>query len=317
MSYTIEYNRQFIRTSYGYIPCWLAGDNNVWTGSGRYDKRVRDWSVFHNWVNVSEEEMIETMKKYFNDYNQHWKRNSKWVTNDGLISWIKSGCRNSATIEEILQINRYLYNGVHCYVVVYDMDDRRNVIMDTYIKTNLEMDRWSLAVSSFQKNNMENKEYRSIYPSVDFVIEELKHPVRNKEIVTGKEYILKYKRGYVTDFKNGGLSYCSNLKSAKVFSYEDLEELRENSEVKKYLEECKILDAALKGRKQYMLYIDTGRNSYYSYVSKGRGKFYLNASPITSKKYFSYKEAEKDCELIQSRLTSGTVKIVEFDDLKI
>ena len=324
MSYTIEYNRQFIVTSYGYIPCWLAGDNNVWTGNGRYDKRCRDWSVFHNWVNVSEEEMLKVMKTYFNSYNQHWKRNGKWVTNAGLLSWIKSGCRRAATIEEILSVNQFLgslHRGVHCYVVVYDLNDNRDIIMDRYISTNSEMDKWSLAVSEFQKKKKKNKKYKQIYPSVDFVIEDLKHPVQNKEIELGKQYILRYKKGYVFDIGSRGFSYGSNIKNAKVFTFDDLEKLKVSPESAKYIRECKILDAEMKNRKMYVLYIEKGTySSYYGYVGRSRGRFNLGCSQAGAKKYFNIKDAEKDKEFIQNQLTlrnlGGTVKVLEYDESK-
>ena len=63
MSYTIEYNRQFIKTKNGYIPCWLHGDNNVTTGYGKNERRVRSWSVFMNWLDVTEDYMLEHIKE--------------------------------------------------------------------------------------------------------------------------------------------------------------------------------------------------------------------------------------------------------------
>lgn len=324
MSYTLEYNRQFIRTSYGYIPCWLAGDNNVWTGSGRYDKRCREWGIFFNWVNVSEEEMLKGIKDLYNDYDQHWKRNGKWVTNNGLLSWIKSGCRRAATIEEILNINNFLggiHRGVHCYVIVYDSSDSRNVIMDRYISTNKEMDAWSKAVKELQISNEQVKKYKHVYPVVDFVIEDLKHPVQNQEIEVGKQYILKYKKGYVFDMGDCGFSYGSNIKNAKVFTFDDLEKLKMNPKSARYFRECKIVDADMKNRKMYLLYVEKGTySSYYGYIGRSRGKFNLGCSQAGAKKYFNMKEAEKDKEFIQNQLISrkiaGTVKVVEYDETK-
>ena len=66
MSYSIEYNRQFIKTENGYTPCWLVGDNNVTEGFGRNERRVRNWSVFMNLLDVSEDELVEKAKELFN-----------------------------------------------------------------------------------------------------------------------------------------------------------------------------------------------------------------------------------------------------------
>ena len=126
MSYAIEYNRQFIKTKNGYIPCWLVGDNNVTTGHGRTERRVRDWSIFLNWVDVSEEYMLEHIKELFNSYNQHWKKGSNWISNEGLIRWVKSGCKYAATLEEVLEFNRL--RSVECKIVYYMSDDKRQEI---------------------------------------------------------------------------------------------------------------------------------------------------------------------------------------------
>ena len=63
MSYSIEYNRQFIKTENGYTPCWLVGDNNVTEGFGRNERRVRNWSVFMNLLDVTEDELVEKAKE--------------------------------------------------------------------------------------------------------------------------------------------------------------------------------------------------------------------------------------------------------------
>ena len=129
MSYSIEYNRQFIKTENGYTPCWLVGDNNVTEGFGRNERRVRNWSVFMNLLDVTEDELVEKAKELFNSYDQHWKRGSTWVSNKGLISWVKSGCKKAATVEDILSVNPYM-SRIHCYLVYYDEKDCRQVILE-------------------------------------------------------------------------------------------------------------------------------------------------------------------------------------------
>ena len=38
----------------------------------------------------------------YNSYDQHWKKGSTWVTNEGLLRWVKNGCKSAGTIEEML-----------------------------------------------------------------------------------------------------------------------------------------------------------------------------------------------------------------------
>ena len=48
MSYTIMYDRQFLKTSRGIIPLALYGDNNVTERVNGHERRERHWGVYAN-----------------------------------------------------------------------------------------------------------------------------------------------------------------------------------------------------------------------------------------------------------------------------
>ena len=178
MSYTIEYNRQFIKTKNGYIPCVLFGDNNVTEGRGRYERRYRSWSIFLNLVDVSEEKMIKSVKQRFSSYDQNWKRGSEWITNEGMIKWVKSGCRKAVTIEEIIKYNHLIFP-VICTMRCYPKGSLEKKEIMKNIKTNLDLEEWILEYKEFKENNKDLE----IYPIIDFGIEDIKCP--NKNTITG------------------------------------------------------------------------------------------------------------------------------------
>ena len=48
MSYTIMYDKQFLKTSRGIIPLALYGDNNVTERINGHERRDRHWGVYAN-----------------------------------------------------------------------------------------------------------------------------------------------------------------------------------------------------------------------------------------------------------------------------
>lgn len=142
MSYVIEYNHQFIKSNEGFTPVWLAGDSNVTEYHMGEERCVRDWSIFHGFLGMSEIDMIVAVTPSLNGYNEHWKRNGKWVTDDGLIRWIRSGCANAATVEELTEANGKHF--VSCYVAVWkkELQERKLYIHVDFDKKHETVEQW-------------------------------------------------------------------------------------------------------------------------------------------------------------------------------
>ena len=301
MSYTIEYNRQFIKTKNGYIPCWMAGDNNVTTGCGKYEKRARDWSIFHNWLDVTEEFMLEQVKGMYNEWNQHWKKGSNWVTNEGLSRWIKNGCKQAGTVEEILEVNPYL-RGITCYISYYDKDDVRKQELYSVISTNKGLEEWINKAKSFMRSCKENG-LKYVYPMIDLEREDLKHP---KNLVTSREYeenakfVLQRKGKYLCEVTDKTSKWTCDIKEATVFTYGEILRTREElagTYIGSTFSESKLVPASKIDSKRFVLkFADGYYQGQYIGLSAGRGKISLSNTQQGAKVFSSQKAAEKAIE---------------------
>lgn len=200
MSYSIMYDRQFIKSSQGITPCVLAGDNNVWTGSGKYERRARDWSVIGNQLAMSEKELLALAESWTGgQYQEHWMQNGKWVDDAGLMRWMKNGIKNAATIEEIISVNRF--HSINCFLSVWTKEDHK-IELDVYAKDNTEFDAWieqansRIAELKSQKN--------SVFPVVriksEFSNNKLQHP-KPADAITPETVILKRGQLYLESFE--------------------------------------------------------------------------------------------------------------------
>lgn len=295
MSYTIEYNRQFIKTKNGYIPCWLHGDNNVTEGWGKNERRARDWSVFMNWLDVTEDFMIDEVKKMFNDYDQHWKRGSIWVTNEGMIRWVKNGCKSASTIEEIIAVNPFLRN-VDCKIIFWDINNNRQEILKSTIATSRGLEGWLNEVNKF-KTSKEYQGCKGFYPVIDFLIEDLKHPNvrRVEEFQDNDEVVVKYKNDYLVSMTENSSNWCKNIRSATVFKYLDVKEMKEKylgTHMGSYLVQSKLIKAEKKTQTMYVIKFIDGTFAGQYLGSRKNGKVNLVFKPEYAKQYTTRKSAE-------------------------
>ena len=301
MSYTIEYNRQFIKTKNGYIPCWMAGDNNVTEGWGKHERRVRDWSIFHNWLDVSEEYMLSEVKKMYNDYDQHWKKGSSWVTNDGLSRWIKNGCKQAGTLEEILEVNPYL-RGVTCYVSYYDKDDNRKQELYSVISTNKGLEEWLNKVKLFMRTCKEDG-LKWVFPVIDFEREDLKHPnnlVNSREYSNDEKFVLHRKGKYLCEISERSSNWSCDIKEAKIFTYGEITKIREElsgTYIGSTFSTAKLVPASKIDSKRFALkFADGYYKGQYIGMSAGRGRISLSYTQQGARVFSSQKAAEKALE---------------------
>ncbi len=145
MSYSIYYNKQFIKVNEKFLPMILGGDNNVYEITNRGQKRARSWSN-NKWITngnflATKEEMLaqiekvrqdsiksgEASAKQWNDESYIYSdKNFGW--HNGISLYVKGtssttfqnfkgffigGMRNAMTIEELAA------KGVHLNIQVY------------------------------------------------------------------------------------------------------------------------------------------------------------------------------------------------------
>jgi len=245
MSYTIEYDRQFIRSGFGYTPLWLAGDNNVYVTDR---KRSRSWHVFGNQLGVSKQALLTYIEPMLNEYDQHWKKNGKWVTNAGLKRWIENGCKSSATIEEVLNANHLRF--LRCSLRVYPKRDETHdgftseeqLKEDVY--TTEDFDRWIADVKAVTPGL--KAEGASVYPCVGIYTEKINHP--NKKI-TAERVLIKSKSEFLIEPPtSSGSSWSSDVRKAWVFTREEAELLQSSLNPYSCVAQAKLVDAAVKDK---------------------------------------------------------------------
>lgn len=223
MSYAIEYARQFIRSQEGITPCWLVGDNNVTEGRGRYERRVRNWSCFCNFLGATEDEILARVQPWLGEYQQHWKRNGKWVSDKGLLNWIKSGIKSAASVEDILKRNPACCGAIRCSAHVW-RGFNHTTELEYYIHTTSEFDEWIRRYRALK--DQLSREKVEIYPKVDFGTEYIRHPVSASD--DDRFYLRKNKR-YLTKLTDNEVCWRGDVNFALTFSYNEATNLlREN-----------------------------------------------------------------------------------------
>lgn len=126
MSYTIIYDKKFVKTEKGIIPIVLAGSNNCYMVNHRgQEVRSREWGPFRfAQVPMSAEDiMAEVNGMVPSTYNEHFVYNSKWVDDKGFVSFFESGIKNAMTLEEIL--DKYLAFNLNVKVFAKDLESTK------------------------------------------------------------------------------------------------------------------------------------------------------------------------------------------------
>lgn len=164
MSHVIEYDRQFIKSDEGFTPVWLAGESNVTELHKGKTRLARDWSLFHNFLGMSETEMVDAVTPLTGGYNEHWTRKGKWVDDAGLIRWIRSGCAKAATIEEIMEANKGTCVSCHLTVWENEMKTRVTRIYVDFDEENETAEQWVKRVIDRVKEFREKTPDEAFYP---------------------------------------------------------------------------------------------------------------------------------------------------------
>lgn len=226
MSYTIEYDRIFIRSGYGFTPLWLAGDNNVYETKQR---RARDWHCFMNLLGVSKDEMFAAIEPMLGDeFQQHWKRNGKWVNDAALKRWVENGCKNAASIEDILRCNGM--RRLAFYLHTYRKDDSMQTSawgkteMLTNVSTTQEFDTWIADVKA-ELAELHGDAYVCVRLSRDKLI----HPEAQK--LACEMVLIKSRLGYLAELPtSSGTSWTKDIRRACEMDLDKANELMANAD---------------------------------------------------------------------------------------
>lgn len=304
MSYTIEYNRQFIKSDFGVTPVWLAGDSN--TRDIQSQRRSRSWSCFHNLIGVTERDIMEAMELYLGGYNEHWKKNGKYLDDKALIRWVHSGVKNAATLEQIIEENRGEIRDVNCYLSVWGEGFSHKIELSAACSTTENFDVW--IAQAKRRIAVLRAAGKSAYPIVDFHTEGLRHPkISDKPLP--ENVLIKSGKDYIYQYDANELVYGPSIKKAKVFTREEAISFQDNT-FSPWARKGKLIDAIRKDLPyNAVIMFDTGlyAGQYIEVLSR---KIRLYDRPEYATHYPTVKIAE--CALEKHRLSCsryGTLKV--------
>lgn len=300
MSYSILYDRVFIRSNCGISPCILSGDNNVWEGYGNRQRRSRSWGIYGNRLGISGDDLREYIKPYLKGYNEHWVSNGKWVTDAGLIRWIESGIKHTVTVEDLIQANPELgYGGIHCYVSVWSKSpgvtyhDTQKMELSAYIKTTEDLDTWINQVNKFIAERPA-PEY-ACFPIIDFGTDKRLIKRFGLSLDSGGKALIKRGKMYFqekTPGIYGGATYTftADIRNATVMSYNEAQSLLKELSACSSKSRPTIVSAKVKAN--YDPHIVQFSNGRYLYKVSA-SKLYTCVNKSAAKVYPTYKTAEK------------------------
>lgn len=313
MSYTIEYDRQFIRSTKGITPVWLAGDNNVTEGYGRTERRCRDWSVFMNVLGSTKEELLDTIKPLQGGaYQEHWRKGRKWVDDAGLVKWVENGCRLAVPIEEILRANQI--SSILCYLNIRTATGYSREL-ETYVTSTLSFDSW--LVKAKARIESARKAGQEAYPIIWFNNgERLKHSNQGVKEKDAK-VLLKYNSSYLKEVTPTSASWARLSDNAMIMSYAEAVALQ-----KKYpslLWKSRIISAkVLDNPHNLILEITAGKHSGNYVVKLTAHTLYYSAHSSNAKRYSTGAAAKRAAKRVMEICGEGSeVKIVEIEHKEV
>lgn len=291
MSYSIEYDRQFIKSELGITPCALFGSNNVWEGSGRSQRRARSWQVFLKKLGTTEQELIDAVSDSLGGSQEHWRKNGKWVDDEGLLRWIHNGCMSAASIEDILQVNHL--KSISCHLSVWPKDgwnDRSE--LKASVSTTEEFDAWVNEARDKIAEYKASGDTKAVFPIIQLAYDTpILHP-STKKLDPHARVLLKHPSyGYIKSiishpFGGDSCSYTPRPSEAQEFSAEAADVLMRLHQLSK----VKMVSAKVK--ETYMPSVVQFSNGTFIY-KKTAAKLYFTTSLSSAKVYANEAAAER------------------------
>ena len=234
MSYTIVYDRQFIKLEDGrIIPMILCGSNNCWetTWNGK-ERRERFWTPY--WEQsipaYTSEDLIKQAEKYCNggEYREHFKRGGKWVDDAAFLRFFRNGIKEAKTMRELID-ERIHAGAVRGYMSIWrEAADKENSVQGHTTECNRLM-RSDEELTAFLNEADERLKQKStgetIYVCLNYSVNDplpkSKRTRKPKVRLTGEYYVVAFGIGsYVTKITKGYLHHSPYIGAAKQFRSE-------------------------------------------------------------------------------------------------
>lgn len=206
MSYTIVYQRAFIKTTTGILPLFLLGDSNVteteFDALGRKrEVRERHWNVCHTEViNATPEKFLDYIASTLGEEDhQLFKYRGDWVREHHASAWYKAAVNAAQTVETYLYLNPRC--SLHCSLIIYPdkKDFHSQTALSQYIQTTSELEEWLKQAKEYKARLSREQPNAEHYYNIGFTGRNkiLTPPKENGKVLVkaGNEYISQYSTG--------------------------------------------------------------------------------------------------------------------------
>lgn len=233
MSYTIVYDRRFLKCGELYIPMALFGDNNVteYDYRSKREVRVRRWDTFI----YSDDMLLASADKIMEIVNQFHPKGShtgesfvfhgKWMDDAAAYRWFENGIKDAMSIEDIAwQTNQNTLVGeIRVYQEGFSYDSVLSS-MQEYLHSTKEITEWVENAKKRKAELFANKQAKSVYICLGFigtdslrvsVIRNRTEPyvAQSRQISMGRAV----KLSYVEKFDSSRTTYTEDIDKAYVF----------------------------------------------------------------------------------------------------
>ena len=298
MSYYAEFDRVFIRSVCGYTPLWLLGDSSVTEGRGRSTRMYRRWSVFQSLIGVTEEELLTAVEK-LKGSSEHWKRGGKWVDDEGLVRWVKSGCKHAVVLEDLLKANERSY--LPCVL----RDHNGRTVLSAQVHNTLELEDWIYQAK--RAIAADSTLFPVITPNYG---ERLRHPGKDRSRNPEEKVVLKRGKYYLSEHDDKGSTWVIDRKRALIFSAQEANDLIGKG-IRGKIVSASVLDAPCNFIVAYDAH-DSGPTRYLCTHSRSGFKYTLDKK--SAKRYSTKAAAQRAMESAKQKIPSSTYEVLELDE---
>lgn len=234
MSYTIVYDRQFIKLEDGrIIPMILCGSNNCWekTWNGK-ERRERYWTSY--WEQTvpafNPEELIKQVEGYCNggEYQEHFMRGGKWVDDAAFLRFFQNGIKQAKTMKELVD-ERIHTAAVKAYLSIWtkkpdkkDWDQEKTTENDKRLRSDEELVAFlNEADERLKRKSADETVYVCLKYYNNDPLPKPKCTRKPKARLTGEYYVVVFGAGsYVTKITKRYLHHSPYISAAKQFRSE-------------------------------------------------------------------------------------------------
>jgi len=234
MSYTIVYDRQFLKLEDGrIIPMTLLGSSNCWErDSDGKERRERYWTSF--WEQTvpayTQDELMQKAEEYCGggEYQEHFKRGGKWVDDAAFLRFFRNGIAQAKTMQELADEHIHtppIWASLSIWTKIpggKEWDSRHTTECSRYLHSDDEVVAFlSIAGERLKHKTDDETVYVCLKYYGSFPLPKPERIFKPKELLTDGFYVVTFGAGrYVMKVTKGFLHHVPYVSAAKRFRSE-------------------------------------------------------------------------------------------------